>query len=75
VAHTDSAPVLRVETEGAAITIAVSDHSRHPPALIETTSETFRLSGLHVVAALADAWGYVPTMEGKTVWATIISPN
>lgn len=39
------------------------------------TSDTARLSGLHVVAALADAWGYLPSVEGKTVWATIISPN
>jgi len=43
--------------------------------LNEMTSNTFRLSGLHMVAALAGAGGYVHIMEGTTAWATIISSN
>jgi hypothetical protein len=75
VAHTDSVPLLRVEADGAAVTVAVSDHSATPPALIEMTGATFRLSGLHLIAALADAWGSIPSVDGKTVWATITSSN
>ena len=71
-AHTDSVAVLRVEAEGRAVTIAVSDHSDQLATRTESTHETFRLSGLHVVAALADAWGCVPSTDGKTVWATLI---
>jgi hypothetical protein len=75
VAHTDSEPVLRVETDGATVTIAVSDHGAALPALIETTYDTFRLSGLRVIAALADAWGCVESIDGKTVWATMWTSN
>ena len=71
-AHTDSVGVLRVEAEGPAVTIAVSDHSDQLATRIESTHESFRLSGLHVVAALADEWGCVPSTDGKTVWATLI---
>jgi hypothetical protein len=75
VAHTDSEPVLRVETDGATVTIAMSDHGAALPALIETTYDTFRLSGLRVIAALADAWGCVESIDGKTVWATMWTSN
>ena len=64
-AHTASVPVLQVETDGAAITIAVSDHSRRPPTLIELASAPFRLSGLHVVSALADARGMYPAWKAR----------
>ena len=66
--HTDSEPVLRVETDGA----AVADRGTGLPALIETSYDRFWL-GLHLVAALADAWGFVPSLDGKTVWATMFS--
>lgn len=69
--HTNSAPTLRVETDGWAVTIAVSDRSHQLPARLEMTHDTFRLAGLHLVAALADGWGYAPTADGKTVWATL----
>jgi hypothetical protein len=70
-AHTDGAAELRVEADGHAVTVAVSDCSDRLATRIESTYETFRLSGLHVVAALANAWGCMPSTGGKTVWATI----
>jgi hypothetical protein len=69
--HTDSAPMLRVESDGWAVTIAVSDRCRRLPARLEMTHDTFRLTGLHLVTALADSWGCAPTSDGKTVWATL----
>ena len=38
---------------------------------IERDPDDFRLSGLHMVAALSDTWGWAPSIDGKTVWATI----
>jgi hypothetical protein len=71
-AHTDSSvAVLRVESSGSEVTIAVSDCSGGLATRIESAYDTFRLSGLHLVAAVADAWGCTPSSSGKTVWATI----
>ena len=72
--HADgSEAALRVEARDGGITIAVADRSARLATRIESAHDTFRLSGLHVVAALADTWGCAPTTDGKTVWATISS--
>jgi hypothetical protein len=70
-AHTDSVAVLSVEADGSSVTVAVSDRCGRLATRTESTYETFRLSGLHLVAALAEAWGCTPSTDGKTVWATI----
>jgi hypothetical protein len=72
-AHTDSVPMLSVESRDDSITITVSDRSSAAPARIERDPDDFRLSGLHMVAALTDTWGWAPSIDGKTVWATITS--
>jgi hypothetical protein len=72
-AHTDSVPMLAVETRDDSITITVSDRSSTAPARIERDPDDFRMSGLHMVAALSDTWGWAPSVDGKTVWATITS--
>jgi hypothetical protein len=72
-AHTDSAPCLRVESSGESVTIAVDDASTRPPALSESTINR-RVSGLQMVAGLSRAWGSAPSPTGKTVWA-IVGPD
>jgi hypothetical protein len=55
---------------GPCVVCAVADPSRAVPVVQETDvlAETGR--GLHVVGALADAWGYTtPGGAGKAVWA------
>jgi Histidine kinase-like ATPase domain len=55
---------------GPCVLCAVADPSRRRPALKEPgpLAETGR--GLHVIGALADAWGYTaPGDSGKVVWA------
>ncbi|ORX05536.1 STAS domain-containing protein [Mycolicibacillus trivialis] len=71
-AHTDSAPVLRVEAKAETVTIAVQDEATAPAVRREPPLGTTRaISGLGVVAALSRAWGSTPTVSGKTVWAVI----
>jgi hypothetical protein len=73
-AHADgSAAALRVEALDGEIAIAVSDRNVRLPTRTEAVRDAFRVSGLQVVAALADTWGCAPTSGGKTVWATIAS--
>ena len=57
---------------GPCVLCAVADPSPRPPVPEEPgcLAETGR--GLHVIGALADAWGYItPSDAGKVVWAVL----
>ncbi|OBH90359.1 sulfate transporter [Mycobacterium scrofulaceum] len=70
--HTDSAPVLVVESYREAVTVAVEDGSDQLPVRHEDARRGAEIvSGLAIVAALCRAWGATPTSSGKTVWAMV----
>jgi anti-anti-sigma regulatory factor len=74
--HTQSAPGLRLETDGATVTVAVEDDSSavaHRRERGDGGADT--VSGLAIVAALSRAWGSTPIPSGKTVWAVIGPEN
>lgn len=73
-AHTDSAPAVRLESDGTKVTVAVEDASRAPAEFREHPGDG-PLTGLQIVAALCRAWGNAPTPAGKTVWAVIGPEN
>ncbi|BCZ20410.1 STAS domain-containing protein [Mycobacterium senriense] len=74
--HTQSAPVLIVESYQDAVTVAVEDSSAHLPGRHEDSEFGANIvSGLAIVAALSRAWGASPTLSGKTVWALIGREN
>ena len=73
--HTGSDPVIRVETDGATATIAVSDDSNAPALRLPSPKKGIDVSGLAIVAALSREWGSTPTSSGKTVWAVIGPEN
>ena len=73
--HTGGAPMMRIESDGATATIAVSDDSGAPATRLPTPLKGFDMSGLAIVAALSRAWGSTPTSSGKTVWAVVGPEN
>jgi anti-anti-sigma factor len=73
--HTGSVPMMRLETDGATTTIAVSDESTAPALRLPTRGKAIDVSGLAIVDALSRAWGSTPTSSGKTVWAVIGPEN
>jgi anti-anti-sigma factor len=73
--HTGSVPAMRVETDGASATIAVSDGSSTPAVRLPSPDQGIDVSGLAIVDALSRAWGSTPTSSGKTVWAVIGPEN
>jgi hypothetical protein len=72
--HTDSPAGLRLETDGATVTVAVEDASHVPAGVHESSRSTGAPSGLSIVNALCRIWGNSPMPSGKTVWA-IIGPE
>lgn len=74
--HTQSAPVLIVESQRDTITVAVEDRSDRLPGRHEDSDRGAEIaSGLAVVSALCQAWGATPTSSGKTVWALVGREN
>jgi anti-anti-sigma factor len=73
--HTGSVPLMRIETDGATATIAVSDDSTTPALRLPSLGTGIDVSGLAIVDALSRAWGSTPTSTGKTVWAVIGPEN
>jgi anti-anti-sigma factor len=73
--HTGSVPMMRIESDGATATIAVSDGSSAPAQRLPSPATGLDMSGLAIVAALSRAWGSTPTSSGKTVWAVIGPEN
>jgi len=75
-AHTQSAPSLRLESDGSAVTVAVEDSSSLPPERREDPRRgADTVSGLSIVTAMCRVWGTAPTSTGKTVWAVIGPEN
>lgn len=74
--HTESTPVLIVESYDKAVTVAVEDCSEHLPGRHEDANRGAEIvSGLAIVSALCRAWGATPTSTGKTVWAVVGREN
>jgi anti-anti-sigma regulatory factor len=73
--HTDTAPCLRLETDGDVVTVAVEDSSRTPAGVRERPDAVGRPSGLRIVSTLSRVWGNSPTPTGKTVWAVVGPEN
>jgi anti-anti-sigma regulatory factor len=72
--HTGSEPMMMIECDGPAATIAVTDASSTPALRLPSPAKGIDVSGLAIVAALSRDWGSTPTATGKTVWA-IIGPE
>jgi len=73
--HTDSAPSLRLESDGSTVTVAVGDASHRQASFKEMPASTKAPTGLRIISALCRTWGNSPTTTGKTVWAVIGPEN
>jgi len=74
--HTESAPVLIVESHKGSVTVAVEDNSFRLPGRHEDADRGADIvSGLSIVSALCRVWRATPTSSGKTVWGLVGREN
>jgi hypothetical protein len=73
--HTDSRPNVRLETDGATVTVAVSDANPTLAGPREAGGLNHPTSGLQILSALCRVWGNAPTPAGKTVWSVVGPEN
>lgn len=73
--HTDSGPDVRLQADGATVTVAVDDASCVQASLRETPTHAGHPWGLRIVNALCRQWGNAPTRSGKTVWVIVGREN
>jgi signal transduction histidine kinase len=72
VLHAGTDLVVSVSLSVGHLYVAVHDRSSQPPRLGGgEEAGTIGGSGLLVVDALAEAWGFAPTANGKVVWASV----
>ena len=65
VRHTGAPARLTITLDGDGLQLAVHDRGAVAPALLDDRPCS---AGLHLVTTLAQCWGVVPHVGGKTVW-------
>lgn len=71
VIHARSPFSVSVRCVGSAVRISVRDSSPMRPVLRDGGVTSLSGRGLHLVDALADAWGVDADVDGKTIWAEL----
>jgi hypothetical protein len=71
VIHAGTAFAVSVRYTGAAVRISVRDESPTQPVVRNGGPASLSGRGLHLVAAMAEAWGVDTGPDGKTVWAEL----
>jgi anti-sigma regulatory factor (Ser/Thr protein kinase) len=75
VQHARSSSRVTLTSTKSVLRISVRDYRLSPiprPRPIDVTASSGR--GLHLVAAVAHAWGADPHPDGKTVWVNLVHP-
>ena len=70
IVHARSAPVLSLAEAGSDLMVRVADDSPVEPVPRAATANESGGSGLILVEALADRWGFDAHSSGKVVWVT-----
>lgn len=75
IVHTSSSGVLALEHSLGSLKLMVTDDSEEAPTPLPHGMYDAHGHGLPIVNSLADDWGVDLVNSGKTVWATIESPD
>ncbi len=64
-------PLMRIEADARGVRVAIQDESTEPPQLQDVSADADGGRGIMLVDALAIAWGWSSTPNGKRVWFTL----
>jgi hypothetical protein len=74
-AGTDSPLVLRLETDGSTITVAVQHSGSAKAKTVRRKSYGDKITGMDLIAANCRAWGTHTSATGTTVWVVLGPEN
>ena len=69
--HAGAGCTIEVRHNDDLLRLEVGDRSPQAPVLRLVGPSDVGGRGLHVVDAIAEAWGWEPTVDGKRVWAVV----
>jgi anti-sigma regulatory factor (Ser/Thr protein kinase) len=75
VLHAGTGCLVEADFNDMALLVTVSDERPGDLTVEGATSTGERGRGLHLVDAIADAWGVTPTPSGKSVWFALWAPD
>ena len=74
IVHAHAGCTIEMRHENHCLRLEVRDPSAMPPVIGVVHPHDIGGRGLHIVEAIANAWGWEPTIDGKTVWAKLGAP-
>ena len=72
--HARAGCTIEVQHHDDLVRLEVRDPSSAPPTMRTAHPHNIGGRGLPLVAAVAQAWGWEPTVGGKRVWAHLVAP-
>lgn len=73
--HAGTDMAVRVQRDGSGVRVDVADGSGVPPVRRRTSMSATTGRGVQLLDSLADEWGWVPSLHGKSVWFQVLSAN
>jgi anti-sigma regulatory factor (Ser/Thr protein kinase) len=74
IVHAHAGCTIEMKHDDHCLRLEVRDPSPTPPVIGAAHPHDIGGRGLHIVEAIANAWGWEPTIDGKTVWANLDAP-
>ena len=74
IVHAHAGCTIEMKHDDHCLRLEVRDPSPTPPVMGVVRPHDIGGRGLHIVAAIANVWGWEPTSDGKTVWANLDAP-
>jgi anti-sigma regulatory factor (Ser/Thr protein kinase) len=72
--HAGTGCTIEMQHDDDRLLLDVRDPSPTPPVIAVVRPHDTRGRGLRIVDAVAGAWGWEPTVDGKRVWANLDAP-
>lgn len=73
--HAGTDMVVRVQQDGSGVRVDVADGSGVPPVRRRLSSSATTGRGVQLLDNLSDEWGWIPSLQGKSVWFQVLSAD